>query len=77
MKPQPVYDPLTHRFPRTIRETEDSRFRWWSSAYAEQEQEQRLREQLQDAPARGVRAGAVISLCLALGLLALDLLMLR
>jgi hypothetical protein len=60
-----LYDPLTYRHPRSLDETEDTRFKWWISGHAATQQQEQLRMQLQ-AREPSSHVGAVVAFCLTL-----------
>jgi len=72
------FDPLTYRHPRSIAETQDQRFEWWTSGANVDAEEHELREQFGDAPQHwNTWASVVVSAVAFCGLAALLALMLR
>jgi hypothetical protein len=68
-----LYDPLTYRHPRSLDETEDTRFAWWASAENETAQQDQLRMQLTPRDT-ALTPGIVAMFCAAIvGVIALGL----
>lgn len=75
---QRAYDPLTFRFPRSLAETDDTRFRWWTAAAAEEAEARRDREELSRIRRNQQRDGLVaLAFAALVGLLAVGAWFLR